>query len=58
MKSVYESPVNDRLYRILTKSFQEVLRYGKRHAFWNRDAALAIGIQKVIEAKLSRGLYP
>jgi glutamate dehydrogenase (NAD(P)+) len=50
--------VNDRLYRILTKSFQEVLRYGKRHTLWNRDAALAIGIQKVIEAKLARGLYP
>jgi glutamate dehydrogenase (NAD(P)+) len=58
MKSVYESPVNDRLYRILTKSFQEVLRYGKRHTLWNRDAALAIGIQKVIEAKLARVLYP
>lgn len=50
--------VNDRLYRILTKAFQEVLQFGKRHTLWNRDAALAIGVQKVIEAKRARGLYP
>ena len=50
--------VNDRLYRILTKAFQEVLQFGKRHTLWKCDAALAIGVQKVIEAKRSRGLYP
>jgi glutamate dehydrogenase (NAD(P)+) len=50
--------VNDRLYRILTKAFQEVLQFGKRHSLWNRDAALAIGVEKVIQAKRARGLYP
>lgn len=50
--------VNNRLYRILTKAFQEVLQFGKPHSLWNRDAALAIGVQKVMEAKRARGLYP
>jgi glutamate dehydrogenase (NAD(P)+) len=50
--------VNDRLYRILTKAFQEVLQFGKRHSLWNRDAALSIGVEKVIQAKRARGLYP
>jgi glutamate dehydrogenase (NAD(P)+) len=53
-----EVEVNDRLYRILEKAFREVLAFGKRHTLWNRDAALAIGVNKVIEAKRVRGLYP
>ena len=44
--------------RILTKAFQEVLQFGKCHTLWNRDDAPAIGVQKVIEAKRARGLYP
>ena len=50
--------VNDRLYRILEKAFQEVLQFQKRNALWMRDAALAIGVNKVIEAKRLRGLFP
>jgi len=53
-----EIEVNDRLYRILEKAFQEVLLFGKRNNLWMRDAALAIGINKVIQAKRARGLYP
>jgi glutamate dehydrogenase (NAD(P)+) len=50
--------VNDRLYRILEKAFQDVLQFQKRNALWMRDAALAIGVNKVIEAKRLRGLFP
>ena len=50
--------VNDRLYRILEKAFQEVLHFQKRNSLWMRDAALAIGVNKVIEAKRLRGLFP
>ena len=53
-----EAEVNDNLYRTLEKSFQEVLQFGKRHGLWTRDAALAIGVRKVIEAKRLKGLFP
>ncbi|MCX7868413.1 MAG: Glu/Leu/Phe/Val dehydrogenase [Terrimicrobiaceae bacterium] len=53
-----EAEVNDRLYRILERAFQETLHFGKRHGLWSRDAALAIGVRKVIEAKKARGLFP
>jgi len=35
-----------------------VLAFGKRNNLWMRDAALAIGINKVVQAKRARGLYP
>ena len=53
-----EIEVNDRLYRILEKAFQDVLGFGKRNSLWIRDAALAIGVKKVTDAKKARGLYP
>lgn len=53
-----EIEVNDRLYRILEKAFQDVLGFGKRNNLWMRDAALAIGVRKVIDAKRARGLFP
>jgi glutamate dehydrogenase (NAD(P)+) len=53
-----EIEINDRLYRILEKAFQDVLHFGKRNNLWMRDAALAIGVNKVIQAKRARGLYP
>jgi glutamate dehydrogenase (NAD(P)+) len=53
-----EIEINDRLYRTLERAFQDVLHFGKRHGLWTRDAALAIGVKKVIEAKRARGLYP
>lgn len=53
-----EVEINDRLYRILEKAFQDVLHFTKRHSLWMRDAALAIGVNKVIQAKSARGLFP
>ena len=53
-----EIEINDRLYRILEKAFQDVLYFTKRHGLWMRDAALAIGVNKVIQAKCARGLFP
>lgn len=53
-----EIEVNDRLYRILEKALQDTLGFSKRNGLWMRDAALAIGVKKILDAKLSRGLYP
>jgi len=53
-----ELEVNGRLYRIPAKAFRDGLQFGKHHSPWNRGAALATGVQKVIEFKRARGLYP
>lgn len=53
-----EPEVNDRLYRILEQTFSHVLSFAKREKVYHRDAALAIGIKKVADAKKVRGLFP
>jgi glutamate dehydrogenase (NAD(P)+) len=53
-----EAEINDRLYRILEKAFQHVLAFTRKNNLWMRDAALAIAIQRVLDAKIARGLYP
>jgi len=53
-----ESEVTDRLVRLLEQSFAAVLKLSKERGFSHRSAALAIGIQRVMEAKKLRGLYP
>lgn len=53
-----EVEVNDRLNRTLEKSFQEVARLAKSRAMTNRDAALSIGVERVLNAKRKRGLFP
>ncbi len=53
-----ETEVNDRLNRTLEKSFQEVVRLAKSRAMTNRDAALSIGVERVLSAKRKRGLFP
>lgn len=53
-----EAEVNDRLYRILEQTFSQVMQFAKREKLYHRDAALAIGIKKVADAKKVRGLFP
>jgi glutamate dehydrogenase (NAD(P)+) len=53
-----ESQVLERLYEILDRSFDVVLRTSRRRESSNRSAALSIGVQRVREAKGTRGLFP
>jgi glutamate dehydrogenase (NAD(P)+) len=53
-----EAEVNDRLYRMLEAAFAQVLNMSKREKLSTRNAALAIGISKVVTAKKLRGLFP
>ncbi|MEY5027333.1 MAG: Glutamate dehydrogenase [Verrucomicrobiota bacterium] len=53
-----ESEVYDRLYRLMEPTFAKVLKFAKDRKVSHRVAALAIGIQKVAEAKKIRGLFP
>ncbi|WFU07085.1 Glu/Leu/Phe/Val dehydrogenase (plasmid) [Rhizobium sp. CB3171] len=53
-----EAEVNDRLNRTLEKSFQAVSRRVEMRKLTTRDAALSIGVDTVLRAKRTRGLFP
>ncbi|OCI97725.1 MULTISPECIES: Glu/Leu/Phe/Val dehydrogenase [unclassified Rhizobium] len=53
-----EAEVMDRLYKTLQHSYQQVLRRAKADNISHRSAALAIGVEKVMRAKKTRGLFP
>ncbi|WP_448205864.1 Glu/Leu/Phe/Val family dehydrogenase [Azospirillum sp. sgz302134] len=50
--------VIDRLYTHLDRVFQQVTERAARQRISNRDAAMAIGVAKVRDAKRTRGLFP
>lgn len=53
-----EVEVFDKLYRILSQTFDQVLKEARLKHLDHRTAALTLGIQKVVEAKKIRGLFP
>jgi len=53
-----ETEVNDRLYRMLETSYDQVLQLAKQRNLHPRDAALALGIGRIAHAKELRGLFP
>jgi glutamate dehydrogenase (NAD(P)+) len=53
-----ETEVVDRLFRVLEQSFGAVIKRAKEERIPHRLAALAIGLEKVMQAKKVRGLFP
>ena len=53
-----ETEVTDKLFRILEHSFIQVIRRAKEHKISHRTAAMAIGVERVLKAKMMRGLFP
>jgi glutamate dehydrogenase (NAD(P)+) len=53
-----EAEVMNRLYHVLQKAFAQVMARADRDGVSHRTAAMAIGVQKVREAKDTRGLFP
>jgi glutamate dehydrogenase (NAD(P)+) len=53
-----EAEVNDKLYRQLEIAYHQVLALAKKQKLYMRDAALALGISKIAQAKHLRGLFP
>ena len=53
-----EAEVNDKLDRQLELAYQQVLQMAKKQKLYMRDAALALGISKIAQAKQGRGLFP
>ena len=53
-----ETEVTDKLKTLLNKTYSKVLARAERDAVSNRTAAMAIGVEKVRDAKRLRGLFP
>jgi glutamate dehydrogenase (NAD(P)+) len=53
-----ESEVSDRLNQVLERAFHAVMDRSRRDDVPHRTAAMAIGIERVQRAKLTRGLFP
>jgi len=53
-----EAEVNDKLYRMLETAYHQVLQFAKAQKLYTRDAALALGIQRIAHAKQTLGLFP
>ena len=50
--------INQRLFRILQQAFQECLSFQQKFETDTRTATLMLGIHRVSEAMLTRGLFP
>jgi glutamate dehydrogenase (NAD(P)+) len=53
-----ETEVTDKLFRILEHSFVQMNRRALRDKVSHRTAAMAIGVERVMHAKHTRGLFP
>jgi len=53
-----ETEVTDKLFRILEHSFTQVIRRAKAHKISHRMSAMATGVERVMKAKSTRGLFP
>lgn len=53
-----ETEVTDRLFRILEHAFSTVIRRARDAKIPHRMAAMAIGVERVVAAKRTRGLFP
>jgi glutamate dehydrogenase (NAD(P)+) len=53
-----ETEVTDRLFRILEGAFTGMLKRARSQKIPHRIAAMSIGVERVVAAKQSRGLFP
>lgn len=53
-----EAEVMSKLYHVLDRSFMQVMERSARDKVAHRTAAMAIGVEKVRNAKNTRGLFP
>ena len=53
-----EDEVNDRLRKVITRAYREVAAAAERDGQTMREAAMVLGVGRVVEATLIRGIYP
>lgn len=53
-----EHEVNERLHRVIIQAFHEVVRLAEEQALPLRQAAIMLGVRRVVDATEIRGIYP
>lgn len=53
-----EGEIMDKLYRLLETAFNQTLTYSRKNGISMRLAALSLGVKRVHDAKIARGLFP
>jgi glutamate dehydrogenase (NAD(P)+) len=53
-----EHEVNERLQRIITRAYRDVARLAREQKASLREAAMRLGVSRVVEATQMRGIYP
>jgi glutamate dehydrogenase (NAD(P)+) len=53
-----ENEVNERLHRVITRAYRDVVTTAKEHAISLREAAMVLAVGRVVEASQIRGIYP
>ena len=53
-----EEEVNERLHRVITRAFRDVVAMADERKVALRDAAMMLGVTRVAEATRLRGIYP
>jgi glutamate dehydrogenase (NAD(P)+) len=53
-----EAEVNDRLHRVITRAFRDVVAMAEQRGVRLREAAMLLGVSRVVEATRVRGIYP
>ena len=53
-----EGEVNDRLHRVITRAFRDVVAMAEQRGVSLREAAMLLGVSRVVEATRVRGIYP
>jgi glutamate dehydrogenase (NAD(P)+) len=53
-----ENEVNERLHRVITRAYREVTAAAEEQRITMRDAAMMLGVGRVVEATRTRGIYP
>lgn len=53
-----EEEVNERLHRVITRAFRDVSAMAERNGISLREAAMMLGVSRVVEATRLRGIYP
>jgi glutamate dehydrogenase (NAD(P)+) len=53
-----EEEVNERLHRVLTRACRDVFAMAEQHGISLREAAMMLGVSRVVEATRIRGIYP
>jgi len=53
-----EADVNARLHKVITRAFEDVVRVAEERGVNLREAAMLLGVGRVVEATTMRGIYP